>query len=281
MPPLLASRRDDRAMVGLTHVARPLLKWGKSHPLVLAAGVLPLLMVLILLVRAPTFPVRTLFGVFFVATFVPVASIAAASVGGLRAAFAVSGGILTLTLAQAVLPVRQADLASPQWDVALDRPEVRARHRLALDRSDASVKVLEQPGTRLYLYISAELPSGTVLNVVWDGHLLGRLQGPPQLNGGALPWYRLPVPWSAVRNQSVWEVIVAPASPTEGNGTPRLGAAHYFRPPGAGAHASALLDGPDEYSVDVDPDTPGRQPGRWLIELRVHDQDNQVLAVWY
>ena len=46
-------------------------------------------------------------------------------------------------------------------------------------------------------------------------------------------------------------------------------------------HASALLDGQDRYIVDMDPDTPGRQPGRWLIELRAQDQDNQVLAVWY
>ena len=169
--------------------------------MVLAAGVLPLLTVLILLVHTPTFPVRTLFGIFFVVLFVPVASIAAAAAGGLRAAFAVSGSILVLTLAQALLPVRQADLALPQWYVALDRSEVRARHRLALDQSAASAGVLEKPGITLYLYISAELPSGTALNVFWDGRLLGQLQGRPQLRGGGWLWYRLPVPWSTVRNR--------------------------------------------------------------------------------
>ena len=235
----------------------------------------------ILLVRAPTFPVRTLFGIFFVVLFVPVASIAAAAAGGLRAAFAVSGVVLVLTLAQALLPVRQADLARPSWEVALDGPEVRARHRLALGQSAASAGVLDKPGTTLYLYISAELPSGTALNVFWDGRLLGQLQGRPQISGGAWLWYRLPVPWSTVRNRTEWEVVVAPAQSTEGNGSPRLGAAHYFRPPGAGARASVLLGGQGQYVVDLDPDAPGNQPGRWLIELRAHGQDNQVLAVWY
>ena len=249
--------------------------------MVLAAGVLPLLTVLILLVHTPAFPVRTLFGAFFVLLFVPVASIAAASAGGMRAAFAVSGVVLALTLAQALLPVRPAGLARSSWDVALERPEVRARHRLALNRSAASARVLEKPGVTLYLYISAELPPGTALNVFWDGRLLGQLQGRPQFRGGALPWDRLPVPWSTVRNRTVWEVIVAPAQSTEGPRSPRLGAVHYFRPPGAGAHASALLAGQDQYIVDLDPNAPGRQQGRWLIELRAQDQDNQVLAVWY
>ena len=188
---------------------------------------------------------------------------------------------MVLTLVQALLPVRQADLAWPQWYVALDSPEVRARHRLALGQSASNTRVLEKPGITLYLYISAELPSDTALNVFWDGRLLGQLQGRPQVSGGALLWYRLPVPWSIVRNRTVWEVTVAPAQSTGGNGSPRLGAVPYFRLPGAGAHASTLLDGQDRYIVDVDPDTPGRQPGRWLIELRAHDQDNQVLAVWY
>ena len=268
-------------MVGLVRAARPLLKWVKAHPLVLAAGVLPLLTVFILLVRTPTFPVRTLFGVFFVVLFVPIASIAAAAAGGMRAAFAVSGVVLLFTLAQALLPVRQADLVRPSWEVALDGPEVRASHRLALGQSASKAGALEQPGTTLYLYISAELPSGTALNVFWDGRLLGQLQGRPQVSGGAWLWYRLPVPWSTVRNRKVWEVIVVPVQSAEGNGSPRLGAVPYFRLPGTGAHASTLLDGQDRYIVDVDPDTPGRQPGRWLIELRAHDQDNQVLAVWY
>ncbi len=267
-------------MVGFICVARSLLKWSKAHPLVLAAGVLPLLTVLILLVHTPAFPVRTLFGAFFVLLFVPVASIAAASAGGVMAALAVSGGILVLTLAQALLPVRQADLVSPWWDVALERPEVRARHRLALDQSAASARVLEKPGVTLYLYISAELPPGTALNVFWDGRLLGQLQGRPQFRE-ALPWYRLPVPWSTIRNRTVWEVIVVPAQSTEGPRSPRLGAVHYFRPPGAGAHASALLAGQDQYIVDLDPNAPGRRQGRWLIELRAQNQDNQVLAVWY
>ncbi len=249
--------------------------------MVLAAGVLPLLTVLILLVHTPAFPVRTLFGAFFVLLFVPVASIAAASAGGMRAAFAVSGVVLALTLAQALLPVRPADLARPQWHVALDRPEVRARHRLALDQSAASAGILEQPGATLYLYISAELPPGTALNVLWDGHLLGQLPGRPQIRGGALPWYRLPVPWSTVRNRTVWEIIVAPAASTAGNGSPSLEAVHYFRPPGAGTHASVLLAGQGHYIVDLDPATPGSQQGRWLIELRAQNQDNQVLAVWY
>ena len=268
-------------MLGLVRAAFPLLKWSKVHPLVLAAGILPLLTVFILLVRTPTFPVRTLFGVFFVVLFVPVASIAVAAAGGVRAAFAVSGVVLALTLAQALLPVRQADLTRSSWDVALDRSEVRARHRLALGQSAASARVLEQPGITLYLYISAELPSGTALNVFWDGRLLGQLQGRPQISGGAWLWYRLPVPWSTVRNRTEWEIAVAPAQSTEGSSSPRLGAVHYFRPPGAGAHASALLDGQGQYIVDLDPATPGNQPGRWLIELRAHDPDNQVLAVWY
>ena len=268
-------------MAGLVRVARPLLKWGKAHPLVLAAGVFPLITVFILLVRAPTFPVRTLFGVFFVATFVPIVSIAAAA-GGLRAAFAVSGMVLALTLAQALLPVRQADLlVRPSWEVALEGPEVRARHRLALGQSASKAGALEQPGVTLYLYVSAGLPSGTALNVLWDGRLLGQLQGRPQLSGGAWLWYRLPVPWSIVRNRTVWEVIVVPVQSAEGNGSPRLGAAHYFRPPGAGMHASALLDRQGQYVVDLDPATPGSQQGRWLIELRAQGQDNQVLAVWY
>ena len=268
-------------MVGLVRAACPLLKWGKAHPLVLAAGVLPLLTVFILLVRAPEFPVRTLFGIFFVVLFVPVASIAATTAGGLRAAFAVSGMMLALTLAQALLPVQPADLAWPEWSVALDRSEVRARHRLALGQGASSARVLEQPGIALYLYISAELPSGTALNVFWDGRLLGQLRGRPQVSGGAWLWYRLPVPGSIIRNQTTWEIIVAPAASTTGNGSPRLGAVPYYRPPGAGMHASALLGEQDQYIVDLDPATPGSQQGRWLIELRAQDQDNQVLAVWY
>ena len=268
-------------MVGLVRAARPLLKWSKAHPLVLAAGVLPLLAVFVLLVRAPTFPVRTLYGTFFVATFVPVASIAAAAAGGLRAAFAVSGVVLVLTLAQALLPVREADLARPWWHVALDGPEVRALHRLALGQSASNARVLEQPAITLYLYVSAELPSGTALNVFWDGRLLGQLQGRPQVSGGAWLWYRLPVPWSTVHNRTVWEVIVTPVQSTERRRSPRLGAVPYYRLPGAGMHASALFDGQDQYIVDLDPATPGSQQGRWLIELRAQDQDNQVLAVWY
>ena len=251
------------------------------HTLVLAAGVLPLLTVCILLVRAPTFPVRTLYGAFFVVLFVPIASIAAAAAGGMRAAFAVSGVVLVLTLVQALLPVRPADLARPSWEVTLDGPEIQARHRLALDQVAASAEVLDKPRITLYLYVSAELPSGTALNVFWDGRLLGQLQGRPQVSGGAWPWYRLSVPWSTIRSQTVAEVIVAPAQSTEGSGSPSLGAVPYFRPPGAGAHASALLDAQGQYVVDLDPDSPGNQPGRWLIELRVHDQDNQVVAVWY
>ena len=120
-------------MIGLVRAAHPLLKWSKAHPLVLAAGVLPLITVFVLLVRAPVFPVRTLYGSFFVVLFVPIASIAAAAAGGgMRAAFAVSGVVLVLTMAQALLPVRQANLVLAWWDVALDRPEVRASHRLAL-----------------------------------------------------------------------------------------------------------------------------------------------------
>ena len=268
-------------MVGLVRAARPLLKWSKAHPLVLAAGVLPLLAVFVLLVRAPVFPVRTLYGSFFVVLFVPIASIAAAAAGGMRAAFAVSGVVLVLTMAQALLPVRQANLVSSWWDVALDRPEVRASHRLALGQSASSTRIMEKPGTALYLYISAELPSGTALNVFWDGRLLGQLQGRPQVSGGALPWYRLSVPWSNVRNQTVWEVIVAPTRSTEGQRSPRLGAVHYFRPPGAGIHASTLLDGQDRYTVGLGPATSRNRPGRWLIELRAQDQDNRVLVVWY
>ena len=235
----------------------------------------------ILLIRVPTFPVRTLFSAFFVVLFVPIASIAAAAAGGLRAAFAVSGVALALTLAQALLPVRPADLARASWEVALDRPEVRARHRLALDRSAANAEVLDKPGITLYMYISAELPAGTALNVFWDGRLLGQLQGRPQITGGAWLWYRLPVSWSTVRNRTEWEVVVAPAQSTEGSGSPRLGAVPYYRSPGAGTHASGLLDGQGQYIVDLDPATPGSQQGRWLIELRAQDQDNQVLAVWY
>ena len=205
-------------MVGLIRAAHPLLKLSKAHPLVLAAGVLPLLTVFILLVHAPTFPVRTLFGIFFVGTFVPVASIAAAAAGGLRSAFAVSGMVLVLTLAQALLPVRPADLARPSWEVTLDGPEIRARHRLALDQSAASAEVLDKPGITLYLYVSAELPSGTALNVFWDGRLLGQLQGRPQITGGAWLWYRLSVPWSTIRSQTVAEVIVATAQSPEGTG---------------------------------------------------------------
>ena len=67
----------------------------------------------------------------------------------------------------------------------------------------------------------------------------------------------------------------------KGSRSPRLGAVPYYRLPGAGMHASALLDGQDQYIVDLDPATPGSQQGRWLIELRAQDQDNQVLAVWY
>ena len=267
-------------MVGPVRAARPLLKWGKAHPLVLAAGVLPLIMVFVLLAHTPTFPVRTLFGIFFVALFVPVASIAAAAVGGLRAAFAVSGIVLVLTLAQALLPVRQANLVSA-WDVALDRSEVRARHRLALGQGASSARILEQPDTTLYLWVSAELPEGTALNIFWDGRLLGQLQGRPQVSGGAWPWYRLPVPWSIVRSRTVWEVIVAPVASTAGNAPPRLGAVPYYQAPGAGAHSSAFLDGQGQYVVDLDPATPGSQQGRWLIELRAQDQDDQVLAVWY
>ena len=177
--------------------------------------------------------------------------------------------------------MREADLARPWWHVALDGPEVRALHRLALGQSASNARVLEQPAITLYLYVSAELPSGTALNVFWDGRLLGQLQGRPQVSGGAWLWYRLPVPWSTVRNRTVWEVIVAPVQSTEGRRSPRLGAAPYYRPPGGGMQASVLLDGQGQYIVDLDPATPGSQQGRWLIELRAHDQDNQVLAVWY
>ena len=159
----------------------------------------------------------------------------------------------------------------------------RFRHDIASPwtRSPLVPRYWINPGSTLYLYVSAELPSGTALNVFWDGRLLGQLQGRPQVSGGAWPWYRLSVPWSTIRSQTVAEVIVAPAQSTEGSGSPSLGAVPYFRPPGAGAHASALLDAQGQYVVDLDPDSPGNQPGRWLIELRVHDQDNQVVAVWY
>ena len=228
---------------------------------------------------------RTLYGAFFVLLFVPVASIAAASAGGMRAAFAVSGVVLALTLAQALLPVRPADLVPGRSGMLLwtDR---RFGHDIASPwaRAPLAPGILEKPGATLYLYISAELPPGTALNVLWDGHLLGQLQGRPQIRGAALPWYRLPVPWSTVRNRTVWEIIVAPAASTAGNGSPSLGAVHYFRPPAAGTHASVLLAGQGHYIVDLDPATPGSQQGRWLIELRAQDQgpgDNQVLAVWY
>lgn len=251
-----------------------------TWPLVLVRSIgPPLVAAAVLAVARPPWP-QWAAQAFFLALFVPVASLTIDRVFGGKAAFALGAVIVALTGWLAVGPVPTTHVSplgrSAAW--VSDSALVQHRWRLPLQSSawQSAWERTELAVVRVCLAIpdTARLAGVTVmLNSTRLPALEREMLG---CQGG--PWFRTPVTRSQLESssESVLEFQREPGNLTAG----RMIWGYSYRPT-AGANASRYFDGTRWHRADLAPAIPGIQTGRYMVELWLFDRYGSVVMTWY